>query len=41
MEREHQNELVELGVASTDTQGEHTGWPSEGVGYFPIGLIEL
>lgn len=41
MEREHDTDLVELGIASLETQGEKTGWPSEGVGYFPIGLIEL
>ncbi|HTU11566.1 MAG TPA: benenodin family lasso peptide [Allosphingosinicella sp.] len=40
MEREHDNGLIELGVASVATQGEDKGWPSEGVGYFPIGLTE-
>jgi hypothetical protein len=41
MEHEHDNDLVELGIASADTQGEKTGWPSEGTCYYAMGLMEL
>ena len=40
MEREHQDDLVELGIASLDTQGEPMGFPPEAVGFFKLGLIE-
>jgi hypothetical protein len=40
MERERENDLVELGVASLDTHGEPVGFPPEAVGFFLMGLIE-
>lgn len=40
MEREHANDLVELGVASLDTHGEPMGFPPEVVGFFKIGLSD-
>ncbi len=40
MERERENDLVELGIASLDTHGEPVGFPPEGAGYFKMGLIE-
>ena len=41
MERERdRTDLVELGIASTDTHGEPIGWPPEVSGYFVLGLSD-
>lgn len=41
MEREHDTaELVELGTASTDTQGSPIPTVAEDQGYLPVGLSD-
>ena len=40
MEREHQDDLIELGVASLDTNGCPVGHIPEGLGFFCMGAIE-
>ncbi|HTU11565.1 MAG TPA: hypothetical protein VMG08_11790 [Allosphingosinicella sp.] len=40
MQREYQDDLVVLGVATTDTQGEPMGFPPEAVGFFRLGLSD-
>ena len=40
MDHDRDVELIELGTASTATEGAVIGDPEEGTGYFPLGISD-